>query len=66
MRHAVDVFDHDAITWIVDDLPHEAALDLDEIHRQVFQVHEGRKTAAKIVQCHLDAGTTQLLDTART
>src|SRR5690606_13902148 len=52
---------HLAIDRIVQNLAHEAAVDLEKIDREVFEVAEGRQAGAEVVERELAAELLQRL-----
>jgi len=50
MADAIDRLDHGIVHLVFDHVAHKCAVDLDEIHRQVFEITERRHAAAKIIQ----------------
>ncbi len=58
----MDGLHHGAVDRLAGDVAHEAAVQLQVIHRQVLQVGERRHAGAKVVQRELTAGAAQTVD----
>src|ERR1700683_4232933 len=64
MADFVDRADHLTIDRIVQDLAHEAAIDLQVIHREMLQVTERRQSGAAVIEREFAAQFLERLDEA--
>src|SRR6187551_1907729 len=64
MPDFIDGTNHLAIDRVVQDLAHEAAVDLEEVDREVLEVTERREARAEVVEREAAAELLQRLDEA--